>query len=179
MSREQVCYHLPLNAMIETMRCWPQTMQLTSHLAAIPGLPREEYRIHLVVREGEVLSCTISAATGLTLQGERALEAVQCCGTLSWQLSAPHLSLLPAQELPGAVPAAPAQDARPRPRRRIESPEALLIRSWSHLQRQVFLLTDGNRSIAHIAALVGKSPHEVQAVLMKLAEHHLILFDEY
>jgi hypothetical protein len=165
-------YHLPVQAVVETMKASPEMVMLQSHLSSLPGISKECFA-QLILGQGGISSCVITATTtgAVLFQQQEALSALAHCGDLNW-------SVVPAPSLHATNVTIPQKDTRPhrgasgqqqRPlpfRRNTLTPE--ILASLSHAQRRVLVLVDGKRSIEEIAHLLSKTPQEVHQLLVPL-----------
>ena len=164
-------YHLPVQAVVETMKASPEIVMLQSHLSSLPGISKECFA-QLILGQGGISSCVITATTGAVLfQQQEALSALAHCGDLTW-------SVVPAPSLHATNVTLSQKDTRPHRgaagqqlrsipfRRNTLTPE--ILASLSHAQRRVLVLVDGKRSIEEIAHLLSKTPQEVHQLLVPL-----------
>jgi hypothetical protein len=120
----------------------------------------------LIVHRGNVASCFILDKYGQKiLHDEEAIYLLSSCGILDWRL-APSTSGRRATP-PGAPAAKPSQNNRPPIPYRLAISESQM-RTWSPLERSVYVLCDGKHSVEQIAALLSRPLSMIGPILHKL-----------
>ena len=170
-------YLLPVLAVVETMKMLPDVVMLQAQLPSLPGISKEACLAQIILGQGRVHSCTITAAkTGTVLREQQeAYHALERCGDLNWSvLLAPSLYAPASQKatLPYMVASGQYTSKIPSLRVKALTPEVLAPLSLPY--RRVMMLVDGKRPIEEIARLLNKGPQEVQQMLAAL--EHLIQF---
>ncbi|MGH2509621.1 MAG: hypothetical protein ACRDHZ_19765 [Ktedonobacteraceae bacterium] len=175
-------YHLPVVAMVETMKSSPNEVLLQAQCTALPGVSKQVCVAHVIVGQGLIHSCTIVGETGMLLLHQRAAyEALVQCGDLEWQvlpapvtpfstgvrhkatgtLGHPPEHAGSADTLGGCIP---ILRVCPLPRE--------TLATFPHGSRIALVLIDGKRSITTIAQLLHKTPQEIRHLFEHLP--HLI-----
>jgi len=123
-------------------------------------------RVILLVQNGNVVSCFIFNKNGQKLYHDNeAQRLLLTFGTLDWKLVS---SISPKAASP--VTPSPAQKAKPAESngyfipRRLMVPDAQL-HAWSTLERSVYFLVDGTRSIEQIATLLSRPITVIEQVI--------------
>ena len=132
---------------------------------------REEGRVILMVYDGVVRSCFILSRKGQKLyhdaEAQRFLSKV---GVLEWEL-VPFTSPPPAETAhppPIAQAKNPSSGVHLCPRRLTISQTQM--RTWSVLQRSVYLLSDGVRDQAQIATLLSRPLNIIEQTISQLRQ---------
>lgn len=170
-------YLLPVLAVVETMKGLPDIVMLQAQFSSLPGVSKEACLAQIILGQGRVYSCTITATkTGTVLREQQeAYHALERCGDLNW-------SVLPAPSL--HTPAKPKTTLSPisasgrlsakAPSLRVSQLSPEILEPLSNPYRRVLRLVDGRRSIEDIARLLNKESHEIQQMLAALP--HLVQF---
>lgn len=173
-------YRLPFIAMVETMKSSPTCVLLQAQLVSLPDIPKQACVAHVLVGQGVLHTCRIIGATGgLLLQQREAYEALTRCGDVDWLVlpAPPSATGTVGQGNGRSVTKAlgstsnapnmgnvPTLRVSPLPREILEQiPRGLRI---------ALVLVDGRRSIAEIAQVLKKTPHEIQQIFAQMP--HLV-----
>jgi hypothetical protein len=170
-------YLLPIVAVVETMKWSPEVVMLQAHLPSLPGVSKDACLVSLIIGQGHVYSCTITAArTGAVLrEQEVAYHAVEQCGDLEWSVGPAPRDPSPASQKNGSVqPNTTGKFASPIPSLRVTTLTNEILQPLAHPYQRVLRLVDGRRSVADIARLLGKQPQDIQQMLAAMP--HLIQF---
>jgi len=164
-------YLLPLEAIVEAMKNFPEIVSLQAQLSSVPNLTREACIAEVTVGQGRLHSCAITTPTGqYLLQQKEAYTIIQQYGDLEWSL---HTTTpLPMQERPPPRQMSPPSSGKPS--RCVPTLTPVQTRTLQHMHKNVFALVDGVKTVEHIARLLTKSPQEVQHILRDLQEMHLV-----
>jgi hypothetical protein len=159
-------YSLDYDMMVQVLQQFRYSGEVHAN-APLQAKQKEEGRVILTVYDGIVRSCIILGRNGQKLyhnaEAQRFLSKV---GVLEWNL-VPFTSLQPTE------PARPSPinsggGARFRPRR-LEVPQAQM-RTWSVLQRSVYLLSDGTREQEQIATLLSRPLNIIEQTISQLQQ---------
>ncbi len=180
-------YCLPLVAMVEIMRSSPSRVLIQAQLASLSGVSKWECLAQVVLDQGAVCVCTITGAMGaVLLQEQAAYEALGHGGDLDWEVVSTPVSALPSghlrtrsvtdasgtPEIPEIpeIPEMPAIQGAPWsiPTLRVTPLPRALLASLPHAFRIALVLVDGKRSVAEIAQLLHKTPHDIQQLFTSL-----------
>jgi len=152
---------MPLSALLETLRGWPDPLTLSACLPSRPEWATPHATAWVQVRHGRVQACTIVQAHGpMLLQGEAALAYLAQAGTLRWQVT---------PMLPNQSPIRP---------RRAEDALGVMAHppaSLSRRHRQLLLLVDGRKTVPELARLLHLTPQEVETLLHDLRKYHVLI----
>ncbi len=137
-----------------------QSGKLDTTLDYIPGF-RERCRAQLLLVEGNVVSCSIEGRDRNLLSGHEALRVLQDMGVLKWTYTptpqsnpSPHVALLEApssRQVPEIHPL-----SFPTRIRLVEQQE---FTSWPRLQRSIYNLADGSKSVEALVRVLSQ-PYE-------------------
>ena len=123
-------------------------------------------RVVLVVQSGKVISCFIFNKNGQKLYHDNeAQRLLLTLGVLDWKL-VPSTST----KASGPVTPSPALSAKPAERNEHFIPRRLMVpntrlNTWSTLERSVYLLADGTRSIEQIAKLLSRPIMTIEQII--------------
>lgn len=169
-------YLLDLETMLAMMREYRRTGMMTAALPAGSGGMRPGGRVEIILKSGSVVSCRILNETGQSvLEQQEALRAVARVGRLDWTLSELHQE--PQHFSVPQLPPPPVAAIKPIPRRLQEQVAPGQMVTWTRLQRQVFALVDGKKTVEQIAAILSASPPRVQQTLYELQAMGMVLAD--
>jgi len=170
-------YLLPIVAVVETMKWSPEVVLLQAQLPSLPGVSKDACLVSLIIGQGHMYSCTITATrTGTVLrEREAAYHAVEQCGDLEWSVGpAPRFPAPASQKGVPVQPNTAGTFASPIPSLRVPALTNEILQPLAHPYQRVLRLVDGRRSVADIARLLGKQPQEIQQMLAAMP--HLIQF---
>jgi len=120
----------------------------------------------LIMHRGNVASCFILDKYGQKIyHDEEAAYLLSSCGILDWRL-APSTSGRRATA-PGASTTKPLEYNRPPIPYRLAISESQM-RTWSPLERSVYILCDGTHSVEQIAALLSRPLSMIGLILYRL-----------
>jgi hypothetical protein len=123
---------------------------------------RGDCRAILIVQKGRVVSCFILNKYGQKLyHGVEAAHLLSSCGVLDWRIASSN-----SAETTAPTAKSPENNRRLFPYR-LAVP-VLQMRTWSPLERSVYLLSDGTRSIEQIATLLSRPLSKIEMVIYKL-----------
>lgn len=165
-------YHTDLTTVLQTLA--QQSGELHADLKDVVGLA-ENCRAHLLLVQGQVTSCSIESKSGIVLSSNTALRTLYLLGTFEWvftppsqkavpptpQLPSPHVESR-ATLLPTSVPL------------RVGMVNQREFSSWSRVQRSVYNLLDGKKSIEDIARILALHQERVVEVLSFLQMNAMV-----
>jgi hypothetical protein len=170
-------YRLPLIAMVETMKSSPTCVLLQAQLASLPEISKQACVAHVLVGQGILHTCRIVGATGnLLLHQRAAYEALIRYGDVDWLvLPAPFYTV--GQSNGRSVTKALGSTANPIdtgnvPTLRVSPLPREILDQVPRGLRIALVLVDGKRSIAEIAQVLRKTPHEIQHIFVQVP--HLV-----
>jgi hypothetical protein len=168
-------YLLPVSAMVETMKMSPDVVMLQAQLPSLPGVSKEACLTQIILGQGRVYSCIITATKAGTVLREQqeAYHALERCGDLSWSvLPAPSRYAPAVQKTALPYIGTSGQHMSKIPSLRVKALTPEVLAPLPPPYRRIILLVDGKRTIEEIARLLNKEPQEVQQILAALG--HLI-----
>ncbi len=167
-------YNLDLATLLQLLQEFRRTGSIYAQLPPGALALKERCQAKIELIEGKMISCWITTRNGqYSASGDEALQILHRLGTLDWEFQAqietpqhvsetsPILSTDPSAFIP----------------RRLASVEQTTLNRLSRKQRRVFVLVDGERSIAKIVSILfPASPNtkEVIGVLRELEAMRLI-----
>jgi hypothetical protein len=174
MIREQT-YQLPITVIIEVMKGLHEPVTLRARVSTLSGHGKLECIAHIVVNEQGLQTCVITEqGTGARrVEGEEAFGILQRSGTLSWTLQPAEAASTLTRSPPTYRDVESSRDASQIPFRQVELTTAQM-QALPPAQKKVFALVNGKNTIASIAHLLTKTPHEVLHVLLELKQKRLI-----
>ncbi len=165
-----VIYNLDVDALIESLAVSRQTVTVQAHVPALVklGTRKDMGEVALEFVQGQLLRGHVTSASGtVVVQGHEAYLLVKPQGILQWTLRASSPSVerqgLPHALRSGLVP------------RRLQA--QLDQQTWDRSHRHVFQLIDGKKDVLALAALLRKSPLELERILKDLATMHVITWE--
>jgi hypothetical protein len=163
-------YHLPVLAVVEAMKWSSEVVGIQSHLPSLPGVSKDACLAQILLGQGHVHSCTITAKTGATLllQQQEALSTLERCGDLDWSVF--PLPTTTSKKDTQVWFGSSGQLLSNIPSLRSKELTIETLNSLSHPYRRVMMLIDGKRPIEEIARLASKTPQEV-VTMLKTVEH--------
>jgi hypothetical protein len=170
-------YLLPIVAVVETMKRSPEVVMLQAHLPSLPSVSKDACLVSLIIGQGHMYSCTITATrTGTVLrEQEVAYHTVEQCGDLEWSVGpAPRFPTSASQKSVPSQPKVSGKFVLPIPSLRVPALTNEILQPLAHPYQRVLRLVDGRRSVADIARLLGRQPQEIQQMLAAMP--HLIQF---
>lgn len=158
-------YHIDLETLLRALL--RKSGELVALLKNIPGT-NEQGRVRIILDRGKVVLCSIEGQNGYLVFGENALRLLLTIGELDWTYTPsvpqpPSLSATPQVSAPSTrqVPESPVIALTAYPiRLRAIGPQELA--SWSRLQRSVYSIVDGRKTVADIARVL--SYHETRVI---------------
>jgi hypothetical protein len=163
-------YSLDYDMMVQVLQQFRYSGEVHANMP-LQAKIREEGRVILMVYNGVVRSCFILSRKGQKLyhdvETQRILSKV---GVLEWEL-VPFTSPQPTESVhppPIAQASSPDNGARFCPRRLTVSQTQM--RTWSVLQRSVYLLSDGIRDQAQIATLLSRPLNIIEQTISQLQQ---------
>ena len=160
-------YSLSYDMMIQVLRQLGSSGEFHADIPS-QGVLREGGHVVLHVQSGNVVSCFIFSKTGKKLyhNGE-AQRLLPRLGILDWKLTSPtqDIPLRDANLVPPVVAGTRSVERYGDliPQRRMV-PEAM-IRSWPTLERSIYSLADGTRTVEQIAKLLSRPIDAVERVI--------------
>ena len=175
-------YRADLTTVLRTLA--RQSGELRADMERIVGIA-EKCQAQVLLTEGQVTSCSIQSRSGIVLSSSDALRILYMMGVLEWtftpasQRTSPQVA--PAQALPSQ------NEQRPQIERRVNiGPGSFPIRirladqheisTWSRLQRSVYSLVDGKKTVAEIARMLSLSGERTIEILSFLYVNQIITF---
>ncbi len=170
-------YHADLTTALQSLA--QQSGELQADLKDVVGMA-ENCRAHLLLVKGQVTSCSIESKSGVVLSGDAALRTLYLLGTFEWvftpipqkavpstpQLLAPRIESRTAI-LPTSIPV------------RVRTVNQREFSSWSRLQRSVYNLVDGKKSIEDITRMLSLPQERVIEVLSFLHANGLVMLSSH
>ncbi len=161
-------YSLEYEMLVQVLRQLGSSGEFHADIPSQAAL-REGGYVILRVQSGNVISCFIVNKKGQKLYHDVEVQRLlPKLGILDWQLvsSTPPKTASPNPPLaaPGAKPVERNED--PIPQRRMVSPAQMY--AWSTLERSVYSLADGTRTIEQIAKLLSRPIQTIEQVIHKL-----------
>jgi hypothetical protein len=160
-------YSLSYEMMIQVLRQLGSSGEFYADIPA-QGALKEGGRVVLQVQSGNVVFCLIFNRSGKKLyhngDAERLLPKL---GILDWKLAPPtqNTFVRDAKSVPPVVPEAkPVGRIRDLIPKRRMVPEAMM-RTWPTLERSIYSLADGTRTVEQIAKLLSRPTEAVEQVV--------------
>ena len=153
----------------------PDLVMLQAQLPSLSGVSKKACLVQIVLGQGCVRSCTITAAAGTILRDPEAYRALEQCGELHWNVLPVPSSYVEGTQL--ATPPYMGTSGQYTPRIPSLCVKALtpeVLAPLSHPYRVLMMLVNGKRPIEEIAWLLNREPQEI--VQMVAALPHLIQF---
>ena len=155
-----------------------QSGRLDTEIKRVPGI-KEHCHAQLFLSEGKVVSCIVEGNSGVLFSGESALHLLQNMGILEWTYT-PTTQSAPPPVSPQLSPIMPFIERSPAnaavlfpTRMRLVQPQELAL--WSRLQRSVYNLTDGSKSVGDIARVLSQPRERVLETLSELQKQGVIV----
>jgi hypothetical protein len=166
-------YSLKFEMMVQVLQQFGPTGEFRAHIPPQSAL-REGGQAVLIVRNGTITSCFILNRNGQKIyHNVEASRLLSRLGVLDWQLAPSTSTATEAvQDVRPASAARPASTVASYPRHR-PVPQ-LQMRTWTVLQRSVYVLADGTRGIEQIAALLSRPSHAIEQALRDLQAFNAI-----
>jgi hypothetical protein len=168
-------YSLKYEMMIQVLQMLAYSGELQANIPSQAVL-REGGRVVLLVKKVKVISCLIFDKNGHKLYDDaQAQRQLLKFGIVDWQLVSSAESQTASSVLPEAIPAQRERDFIPQrlPGYQTQMP------TWSILERSVFSLADGTRTIEQIAMLLSRPIQTIVEVIYKLAKSGVITWHRY
>lgn len=163
-------YSLDTETMLHILREHRQTGHLQAKIPTGKAGIQEPCRVEMVINTGAIVSCAISSTRSTHhLIGEHALRVLSHAGRLNWIFTSQsaHSPLIDH-----AVDIVSVKTYGV-PHRLVE-PQAAQLATWTFMQRKVFALIDGHKSIAQIAQMLSTSVQAVEQTCSELLAIHMI-----
>lgn len=149
-----------------------QSIELRAEVSQVDGIEGPSL-VRVVVMKGNIVACSIEKKGGAVISGDMALRIVDRLGALEWSyaplekgelaLPMPQTASPAVEILPSSIPV------------RVGLVEQHERDRWPRVQRLVFNLVDGNKSVERIAQLLSKPCETVQKILYVLCANHIIV----
>jgi hypothetical protein len=172
-------YSLKYEMMIQVLQQLSYSGELQANIPSQAAL-REGGLVVLLVQKGKVTSCLIFDKNGHKLHDDaQAQRRLLKLGIVDWHLvsstRSQTASPVPLSTAPEAIPAQREQDLIPQrlPGYQTQMP------TWSILERSVFSLADGTRTIEQIATLLSRPIQTIVEVIYKLAKSGAITWHRH
>jgi hypothetical protein len=159
------------------MKVLPDMVMLQAHLSSLPGVSKEACLAQIILGQGHVWDCQITATRTDTvlLTQKEAYHALERCGDVTWRVRPAPVSHALVRPQATRPPIAPSGTVSAKiPSLRVSRLSSEILAPLSHPYQRVLRLIDGKRSIEDIARLLGKQPQEIQQMLAAMP--HLIQF---
>jgi hypothetical protein len=170
-------YSLKYEMMVEILQHLGYSGEIRSNIPSQTAL-KEGGQGVLFVQKGSVVSCLIFGKDGRRLYHDaQAQHLLHSIGIVDWQLVPPTeaQTISPVPPPPTTLEAI-EQDLIPQ--QRLPDSQALMP-TWSILERSVFSLADGTRTIEQIAMLLSRPTRTIVQVIYKLDESGVITWRRY
>ncbi len=183
-------YHIDLATLLRALA--RKSGELMAILKNIPGT-REQGRVRVTLDKGKIISCSVEGQNGYLAFGENALRLLHSVGELDWTYT-PSVSVSPVPQSP-SLPVTPQEATTANLKTTLESPAITLgayparlrsvgqqeLASWSRLQRSVYSLVDGKKTVADITRILSYQPERITEVLstMHVARILVLLSQPY
>ncbi len=160
-------YSLTYKMMVQILQQFEYTGEVHADIPS--GSVPNGRRVVLIVLDGQVTTCFILNQAGQKLYHDaEGLTFITRLGMLEWKLVS---TLLPGTT--GANAASPKQSTPFYPRHtsaatQEASTAQIPMHTWPTLQRSVYLLADGTRTLEQIASLLSRSPQIIGQVIHNL-----------
>jgi hypothetical protein len=155
-------YTLDFETMKQVMQEHQKTGFLTAETPSGVKNLRGPCRIEIMLKAGDVVSCTLVGSNGGQLTGKDAAQALIHLGRLDWTFM-PEPEVIAPQARP--APIAEENFLFPRHSTRLKQGQ---IRNWPRMHRAVFALADGTKDVVKIAEMLSTSLDVVDGVLRDL-----------
>ena len=164
-SRQEVnrSYELTFETIKQMMHMHRKTGLLHAEISLRMMDVREPCRIEVKVVAGTIISCSLVGKSGRRIPERETMQVLARLGRVRWIFT-------PKQEvvvLSEPVVPSPTGFSSMRPRRLVFVDQDQ-SRSWPRLQRHVFALSDGTKSIAKIAEILSTTPELVENAVRDL-----------
>jgi hypothetical protein len=170
-------YSLKYEMMVQIVRQFKYSGQFRADILAQVAL-KEGGQAILIVNEGRITSCFILNKYGQKLYTDMdAVSLLLRLGVLDWQLvSSPAPPSISKEMAQSSLPSIATRSAGTNFSMRLRHVpvQQSQIRTWSTLQRSVYALADGTRSIEQIAILLSRPLDMIEQVMRLLQESGVV-----
>ncbi len=158
-------YSLEYGMMVQVLRQLKYSGEFHADISSQSAL-RGGGQVIVVVRNGSVVSCFILDRNGLKLyENAEAQRLLPRLGILDWKRASTTVT---QTTTPVTPPFVPIVKSEPRNSDFISHPQkvpGLQTHSWSTLQRSVYFLADGTRTIEQIASLLSRPVSTIEQII--------------
>ena len=172
-------YSLKYEMMTQVLQQLAYSGELRASIPSQTAL-REGGQVVLLAQKGQVISCMLFNKNGRMLcYGVQAQHLLIRLGIVDWQLvsstESQTASPVPLPSVPGAISVQRERDLVPQ---RLLDSQAQMP-TWSTLERSVFALADGTRTVEQIAILLSRPIQTIVQVISKLDKSGVITWHRY
>lgn len=167
-------YNIDLATLLQLLQEFRRSVSISAQLPSGALSLKEQCQVKIELVEGKIMSCRIENNNGqVRISGDDALQALYRLGTINWKLQE---QIETPKRLTEASPTSLLDPSAIIPQR-LARVEQITLNRLSRKHRRVFVLIDGERSVAKIASMLSvtlPNTKEVMVILRELEAMRLI-----